>query len=258
MAARGFPYTDLKDFLAALERGGRAAPGRRPGRPDPGDQRDRHPHGPGRRPGAAVRASDPGRDAGGDQPVRHRPADGDGARRRRRSTRSATGSASCSSRSCRSAGRASGRASASCCSSSRVPPKKVKTRALPGGRLPGRRRRPRPAARAAGLARRRRHLPQLRADPHQAPGDRQAQPRPLPPAAARAAPRSGMHWQIHKDSTAHHAVAERLGRAAAGRDRVRLRPGRHVRGHARRCPATSTSTCSPASCAASGSRWSTA
>ena len=39
----------------------------------------------------------------------------------------------------------------------------------------------------------------------------------------------GMHWQIHKDSTAHHAVAERLGRAAAGRDRLRLRPGRHLR-----------------------------
>ena len=31
-----------------------------------------------------------------------------------------------------------------------------------------------------------------------------------------------MHWQIHKDSTAHHAVAERLGRAAAGGDRDRL------------------------------------
>ena len=68
----------------------------------------------------------------------------------------------------------------------------------------------------------------------------------------------GMHWQIHKDSTAHHAVAERLRRAAAGGDRDRLRPGRHATRPPRRCPATSTSTCSPGSCAASGSRWSTA
>ncbi len=58
-----------------------------------------------------------------------------------------------------------------------VPPKRVEVGALPGGRLQGIRRRPGPAARAADLARRRRRLPQLRADPHQAPGDRQAQPR---------------------------------------------------------------------------------
>ena len=32
----------------------------------------------------------------------------------------------------------------------------------------------------------------------------------------------GMHWQIHKDSRNHYAVAERRGRAAAGRDRLRL------------------------------------
>ena len=38
----------------------------------------------------------------------------------------------------------------------------------------------------------------------------------------------GMHWQIHKDSTAHHAVAERLRPAAAGGGRDRLRPGRQL------------------------------
>ena len=39
----------------------------------------------------------------------------------------------------------------------------------------------------------------------------------------------GMHWQIHKNSTAHHAVAERLGQRAA--------PRRHRRISFRRVPA---------------------
>ena len=68
----------------------------------------------------------------------------------------------------------------------------------------------------------------------------------------------GMHWQIHKDSNAHHAVAERRGErlpvAIAFGCPTRRSPTRR----ARRCRPTSTSTCSPASCAASGSRWSTA
>ena len=121
-------------------------------------------------------------------------------------------------------------------------------RPLPGGGLPGRRRRPEPAARTAGLARRRRDLPQLRADPHQAPGDRQAQPRPLPAPAALRRNTLGMHWQIHKDSTAHHAVAERLGQRlpvaiAIGCDPVvsyaatRAAPRRHRRIPVRRVPA---------------------
>ena len=76
--------------------------------------------------------------------------------------------------------------------------------------------------------------------------------------------------QQHSHEHARHALADPQGlhraprgrraarRAAAGGDRDRLRPGGQLRGVARRCPATSTSTCSPASCAASGWRWSTA
>ena len=138
-----------------------------------------------------------------------------------------------------------------------VPPKKVQHRALPGGRLQGSRGRPGPAARAADLAGRRRHLPQLRADPHQAPGDRQAQPRPVPAAAARpehARPALADPQGLDRPPRGRRAAR----RAAAGRGRDRLRPGRLATPRPRRCRATSTSTCSPASCGASGSRWSTA
>ena len=228
MAARGFPYADLKDFLAALESAGELRRVDRAGRPHAGDQRGGDPDRPGRRPGAAVRAADPRRDAGGDQPVRHRAADGDGARRRlarrdRRPDRRA-GQAGAAGRLVRHPRRPGQGAAAQVGAA-----EEGQDRALPAGRLPGRRRRPEPAARPAGLARRRRHLPQLRADPHQAPGDRQAQPRPLPAAAALA-------------QHARHALADPQGldraprgrrapgRAAAGRDRDRLRPGGQLRG----------------------------
>ena len=68
----------------------------------------------------------------------------------------------------------------------------------------------------------------------------------------------GMHWQIHKDSRNHYQVAARQGRAAAGRDRLRMSARGDVRLHRARCPATSTSTSSPGSSPASASRWSTA
>ena len=45
----------------------------------------------------------------------------------------------------------------------------------------------------------------------QAPRDRCAQPGHVPPAAARRERTVGLHWQIHKDSTSHAAVAERRG-----------------------------------------------
>ena len=94
-------------------------------------------------------------------------------------------------------------------------------------------------------------------DPHQAPGDRRPQPGPVPVAAA---------GQAHH----RHALADPQGhpqplrgraaprRTAAGRHRLRLPARRHLRRHRAAARRTSTSTCSPASCRASGSRWSTA
>jgi UbiD family decarboxylase len=66
-----------------------------------------------------------------------------------------------------------------------------------------------------------------------------------------------MHWQIHKDSTAHHAVAERRGERLPVAIAIGCDPVVSYAASAP-LPATSTNTCSPASCAASGSRWSTA
>jgi 4-hydroxy-3-polyprenylbenzoate decarboxylase len=63
----------------------------------------------------------------------------------------------------------------------------------------------------------------------------------------------GMHWQIHKDSTAHHAVAERRDERLPVAIAIGCDPPQP-----RRCLATSTNTCSLASSAASASRWSTA
>ena len=45
-----------------------------------------------------------------------------------------------------------------------------------------------------------------------------------------------MHWQIHKDSTAHHAVAERRGERLPVAIAIGCDPVVTLRGHARRCP----------------------
>ena len=131
-------------------------------------------------------------------------------------------------------------------------------RALPGGRAQGRRGRPEPAARPAGLARRRRHLPQLRADPHQAPGDRQAQPRASTGCSSTRTTRSACTGRSTR--TPPRTTRSPSGAASGCRSPIAFGcdPVVSATRPARRCPATSTSTCSPASCAASGSRWSTA
>ena len=84
-------------------------------------------------------------------------------------------------------------------------------RALPGDGLQGRRRRPRPAARPADLARRRRHLPQLRAHPHQASRRPASATSACTGCSSTAATRSACTGRSTRTRTAHHAVAERLG-----------------------------------------------
>ena len=102
-------------------------------------------------------------------------------------------------------------------------------RAVPGGRREGRRRRPVRPARHQVLARRRRRVPQPRPDPHQAPGDRRAQPRHVPPAAAGRAHRQPA---LADPQGLHVARGDRRAarRAAAGGDRVRLPARGDVRG----------------------------
>ena len=85
------------------------------------------------------------------------------------------------------------------------------------------------AARHQGVAGGRRRLPQSRADPHEAPGDRRAQSRHVPPAAAgqahgqpALADPQGLDLARGRRRTAR--------RAAAGRDRVRLPARGHLRG----------------------------
>ena len=114
-----------------------------------------------------------------------------------------------------------------------------------------------PAARPAGLAGRRRGFPQLRPHAHEASRDRQAQPRPLPAAAAppqharhALADPQGLDRAPRRRRAPRPAAAGRRSRSAATRSSATPRP--------RRCRATSTNTCSPASCAANASRWSTA
>ena len=97
-----------------------------------------------------------------------------------------------------------------------------------GGRPQGRRRGSRPAARAVHLARGRRLVLQPGPHPHQAPRDGRAQPRPLPPPA----PRQAHHRHALADPQGQPQPLRRrrqARRAAAGRDRVRLPAGRHVR-----------------------------
>ena len=250
---------DLRAFLAALERAGELRRVGRPGRPEPGGQRDRQRVVRGRRPGAAVREPTRATDAAGDQPVRHAsrrmamalgvdaldeigdrigellkpelPVGWSGIREALGKARAAAVGAAEDGRSPRPARR-------SC----------YKGDDVDLG----------PAARHPGLARRRRHLPQPRPDPHQASRRPARATSACTGCSSTTRARVGMHWQIHKDSNAHHAVAERRGERLPVAIAFGCEPGGHVRGDARRCRPTSTSTCSPASCAASGSRWSTA
>ena len=191
------------------------------------------------------------------QRLRHRAADGSGAGRRAAWTRSATGSASCSSPSCPGASAGSRMPWARSAQLRQVPPRRVKAApcqevVLRGdevdlGLLPG-------DLRVAGG---RRGLPEPRPDPHQAPGDRRAQPRHVPAAAAGRADRQpALADPQGLDLARGHRRAARG--TPAGGDRVRLPTRGHLRGVARRCRPISTSTCSPGSCSASGSTWSTA
>ena len=179
--------------------------------------------------GAAVREPDARADAAGDQRVRHRAADGAGARRRATSTRSAPASPSCSSPSCRTASAACkdalgkvgqlraapaeareerARARRSCCTAT------TSTSSCCPGSRPGRddggvflnlglthTKHPETGARNLGMYR-------------------------LQQQDERTV---SLHWQIHKDSTSHARGRRAARRAAAGRDRVRLPAGGHLR-----------------------------
>ena len=258
MAATWLPVPRSEGLPRRAGGGRRAAPGHRPGRPDAGDQRDRHPDGAGRRARRCCSSSRPGArcrwrstcsaPSGG---WRWRSGVDDAGRDRRPDRRA--GQAGAAGR----AGPASATASARCMQLKSVPPKKVKTAPCQEvvykgddvdlNRLPGLQIWPDDGG----------DLPQLRADPHQAPGDRQAQPRALPAAAALAqharhalADPQGLHRAPRGRRAARASGCRSRSRSAATRWSPTRRP--------RRCPATSTSTCSPGSCAASGSRWSTA
>ena len=184
---RGIRFTDLQEFLTALDKDGDLARVSAPVDPAARGQRDRRPGAARAGPGAAVRAPDPGLDAAGDQRVRHRAADGPRARRRlagrdRRADRrtAAPGTARAGIGGLRDAlGKVEPAAGG--------PAAPGRDRARPRGDLARRRGRPDHAARREVVARRRRGVPQPRPDPHRAPRDRRPQPRPVPAAAARRA-----------------------------------------------------------------------
>ena len=154
-----------------------------------------------------------------------------GARRRRRSTRSATRIGELLKPELpRGLGRHPGGARQGRCSCESVPPKKVQDRARA-------RRSCSPATTststccpACSLARGRRRLPQPRPDPHQAPGDRRAQPRPVPAAAARRSAPSACTGRSTRTRPRTTPVAERRGERLPVAIAFGCRPGRHLRG----------------------------
>ena len=174
------------------------------------------------------------------------------------STRSATGSPSCSSPSCRAASAGCATRWARSASCGPRPPRTVKRAPVPGGRPARRRRRPGrccPASSPGPTTAASSSTSGLTHTKHPETGARNLGMYRLQQQDARTV---SLHWQIHKDSTSHAADRRAARRAAAGGDRVRLPAGGDLRRVARRCRPTSTSTCSPDSCSASGSSWSTA
>ena len=242
-------YADLRDFLRDLERDGDLPRVKAPVDPHLEVDRDRRAGRPRAGPGAAVREPDVA------ARCRWRStcsAPSGGWRRRSASsasTRSATGSASCSSRSCRTGwSRPPRRASARSRQLRAVPPKKVQDRALPGGRAHA-------ATRSTSTG-----CPACRPGPSDGGvflnlGLTHTK---HPETGAR---NLGLYrLQQHDQQHGRHALADPQGlhrpprgrraarRAAAGRDRLRLRPGGHLRRVRAAARPTSTSTCSPASC----------
>ena len=123
--------------------------------------------------------------------------------------------------------------------------------------LKGRRRRPVDPAGNQGLAGGRRRLPEPRTHPHQAPGDRARATSGCIACSSTTTGRSACTGR----STRTRPRMPRLPSAAASGCRSRSPSAARRRSptrRPRRCRATSTSTCSPDSCNATGSRWSSA